>query len=169
MAIDRKSEIAETGNRAQFFPRECKILKQYADRVMVFIGFLSASREAEFGHEMLRSQGSQGRPQIEVSQREAKFFLDRKSQNLYHVRKFFGYFPSRAKIHLHVGGKVVNCRSYVWDRAEVSCVFHNDDLFGKAKSSKRNLIDSEKHQLEPQGRDARVVCSQLTWKKAKTI
>lgn len=50
----------------------------------------------------------------EVSEREAKFFLDSNDQSSYHDRKFLGDFPACEKFHLRTLGKLLNWCSYFW-------------------------------------------------------
>ena len=84
-----------------------------------------------------------------VTESETKFFLDRKSGKLYHVRKFFDGSPvsaNSAKIHLQRAGEFVNCRSYVCSRAGVSSMIISGGQVGVAESRSGNPIDSDDYQ-----------------------
>ncbi len=118
-----------------YYETGCKILKQVADRFhykrrpstkVVFDYFLS-------GNYMHRKHVCN-----ELSEIEAKFFLDRGKQSPYHDHKFSGAFPARAKFHLRAKGKVVNCYSHFWGGANEPVVEHDGTRFRKAETGRPN-------------------------------
>jgi hypothetical protein len=91
---------------------KCKILKQVADRLHYH---LHRSECGGDGHFCTRICEHWMRVRVGLSEREAKFFLDRKNRSAYHSHKFSGVFPVRAKFHLHGKGKVVNWCSHFFE------------------------------------------------------
>jgi hypothetical protein len=118
----------------RYFKGHCKILKQFADR------FHYISRLLEDGicdHFVPNNCGHRKHVPNELSEREAKFFLDRERQSSYHSHKFSGDFSARAKFHLHAQGKIVYCCSHFLRGAGG----HDGTWFRKAESDGTGLTD----------------------------
>jgi len=113
----------------------CEILKQVADRFVygcrpwgTVVWSLISSDICRHGKHM----------SVGLSEREAKFFLDREKQSSYHSRKFSGAFPARVKFLLHGIGKVVNCCSHFWGGAIEPLARYEGTRFRKAETDRPN-------------------------------
>jgi hypothetical protein len=127
-----------------YYETGCKILKQVADRFhykcqpweKAVCGLFMSSN---YGHRINVSNG--------LSEREAKFFLDRGIQSRYNALKFSGGFPARAKIHLHTERKIVNCCSRFWERADQPLAGHESTRFREAETGRPNKLNESIPQL----------------------
>jgi hypothetical protein len=118
-----------------YYETGCEILKQVADR---FHYRSRPSTEVVFGHFLSGNCMHWKHVCSELSGSEAKFFLDRGKRSPYHSHKFSGAFPVRAKFHLHVKGKVVNCCSHFWEGADKPLAGQDGTRFRKAETDRPN-------------------------------
>lgn len=128
--------------------QRCEILKQVADRNKYdFVASnMRGARQTlnTNSHDLCEAE-------VELSEREAKFFLDRISGRENIDRKFFGDYFERAKFHLQAFGNLLNWRSYVLGWAGVSRYVHENARLRKAVSPKQGLSTLTNHQHQASG------------------
>lgn len=100
----------------------CEILKQIAD---IFKDRIIRKECIPNRVLVTVKRPNSGEPRIEVSQREAKFFLDITGRLQYHVPKFLGDFFLRLIFHLRALEKSLNWRSCIV--ARVALLFESLD------------------------------------------
>jgi len=126
----------------------CEILKQVADRnkyEFVASNMRGASQTLNTNsHDLCEAES-------ELSESEAKFFLDRISARENIDRKFFGDYSERAKFHLQAFGNLLNWRSYVLGWVGVSLYAHESARLRKAVSPKQGLSTLTNHQHQASG------------------
>jgi hypothetical protein len=118
-----------------YYETGCEILKQVADR---FYYRCRPLTKVVFGYFLSGNCMHWKHVRSELSESEAKFFLDRGKRSPYHSHKFSGAFPAHAKFHLHAKGKVVNCCSHFWGGADGSEAGHDGTRFRKAETDRPN-------------------------------
>ena len=133
---------------SRYFVERCEILKQVADRNkynFVASNMRGASQTLNTNsHELCEAES-------ELSESEAKFFLDRISGTGNIDRKFFGDYFERAKFHLQAFGNLLNWRSYVLGWVGVSRYAHESARLRKAVSPKQGLSTLTNHQHQASG------------------
>lgn len=130
-------------------PGRCKILKQLADR--------NKYNSGEVNSRVVKQTLSADSPRfcapgLELSESEAKFFLDRDSGTKNIDRKIFGDYSERAKFHLQAFGNLLNWRSYVLGWVGVSLYAHESARLRKAVSPKQGLSTTTFHQHQASGK-----------------
>lgn len=134
---------------SRFFVRYCEILKQLADRIK----YISGEDNSHSVEQTLAAKSRRlSRVELELSESEAKFFLDRNSGRENIDRKFFGDCFERAKFHLQAFGNLLNWRSYVSGWVGVSLYVHESARLRKAESPKQGLSTLTNHQHQASGK-----------------
>lgn len=134
---------------SRLFARSCKILKQLADRIKYNFDVDNSRKVQQTSN--TKSQ-CLSRVEFELSESEAKFFLDRDSGTENIDRKFFGDYFERAKFHLQAFGNLLNWRSYVLGWAGVSLYVQKSAWLRKAVSPKQGLSILTNHQHQASGK-----------------
>jgi len=121
----------------RYYETGCEILKQLADRF-----YYKCRPWKKAVCRLFLSKNCRHRIHVSIglSEREAKFFLDRGKQSPYHCHKFSGAFPARAKFHLRAKRKVVNCCSHFWGGVNEPATEHDGTRFRKAETGKSNQV-----------------------------
>ena len=130
-------------------PGRCKILKQLADRNKYNSGEVNSRIVVQTSSANSRCFCA---PELELSESEAKFFLDRNSRTRNIDRKIFGDYSERAKFHLQAFGNLLNWRSYVLGWVGVSLYAHESARLRKAVSPKQGLSTTTFHQHQASGK-----------------
>lgn len=134
---------------SRYFVECCEILKQVADRNKY--NFVASNMRGARQTLNTNSHDLCG-AEFELSESEAKFFLDRISGRENIDRKFFGDYFERAKFHLQAFGNLLNWRSYVLGWVGVSLYAHKSAWLRKAVSPKQGLSVLTNHQHQASGK-----------------
>lgn len=127
----------------------CKLLKQLADRNKYKS---SEDNSGVVGQTLITKNQRLSLAQLELSESEAKFFLDRNSGTKNIDRKFFGDYSERAKFHLQQFGNLLNWRSYVLGWEGVSSYAQESARLRKAASPKQGLSTRTNYQHQASGK-----------------
>jgi len=134
---------------SRLFAPSCKILKQLADRIKYNF---DEDNSRKVKQTLNTKSECLSRVEFELSESEAKFFLDRISGTGNIDRKFFGDYFERAKFHLQAFGNLLNWRSYVLGWGGVSLYAHKSAWLRKAVSPKQGLSVLTNHQHQASGK-----------------
>ncbi|MGB5105494.1 MAG: hypothetical protein WBP42_02150 [Candidatus Zixiibacteriota bacterium] len=121
----------------------CKILKQLADRFRYTSEFYNSE---VVGQTLIANNQRLSIAELELSESEAKFFLDTNSGTKNIDRKIFGDYSERAKFHLQRLGNLLNWRSYVLGWEGVSSYAQESARLRKAASPKQGLSTRTNYQ-----------------------